>query len=151
MSELFWDPMDCNPPGSSVHGILQTRILKQVTISFSRGSSQPRDWTCIHPSLCIVGRVFTTEPSEKLLVQLTGVAFRVWVSFVQRHSTINLIFPTRLLKQRIQCNWKMMSWSLCGTSTQSYFQKEMAESLSITCHVLKEGHSDSGPLTTCIS
>ena len=35
-------PRDCSPPGSSVHGILQERILEWVAISFSRGSSQPR-------------------------------------------------------------------------------------------------------------
>ena len=35
--------MDCSPPGSSVHGILQARILEWVAISFSRGSSQPRN------------------------------------------------------------------------------------------------------------
>ena len=39
--------MDCNLPGSSVHGILQARILEWVAISFSRGSSQPRDGTLI--------------------------------------------------------------------------------------------------------
>ena len=39
------DPMDCSPPGSSVHGISQARTLEQVAISFSRGSSQPRDRT----------------------------------------------------------------------------------------------------------
>ena len=39
------DPMDCSPPGSSVHGILQARILEWVAISFSRGSAQPKDWT----------------------------------------------------------------------------------------------------------
>ena len=37
------DPMDCSPPGSTVHGILQARILEQVAISFSRGSSQSRN------------------------------------------------------------------------------------------------------------
>ena len=36
------DPIDCNPPGSSVHGIRQARILEWVALSFSRGSSQPR-------------------------------------------------------------------------------------------------------------
>ena len=46
------DPMDCSPPNSSVHGILQARILKWVAISFSRGSSQPRDLTLIS---CIAG------------------------------------------------------------------------------------------------
>ena len=37
------DPMDCSLPGSSVHGISQARILEWVAVSFSRGSSQPRD------------------------------------------------------------------------------------------------------------
>ena len=37
------DPMDGSPPGSSVHGILQARILEWVAIPFSRGSSWPRD------------------------------------------------------------------------------------------------------------
>ena len=37
------DPVDCSLPGFSIHGILQARILEWVTISFSRGSSRPRD------------------------------------------------------------------------------------------------------------
>ena len=37
----LFDPVDCSPPGSSVHGILQGRILESVAISFSRGSSDP--------------------------------------------------------------------------------------------------------------
>ena len=37
------DPMDCSLPGFSVHGIFQARVLEWVAISFSRGSSQPRD------------------------------------------------------------------------------------------------------------
>ena len=41
------DPMDCSPPGSSVHGILQARILERIAILFSRGSSRPRDQTSI--------------------------------------------------------------------------------------------------------
>ena len=39
--------MDCSLPGSSVHGILQARILEWIVISFSKGSSQPRDWTWV--------------------------------------------------------------------------------------------------------
>ena len=50
------DPMDCNPPGSSVHGILQARILEWVAIPFSRGSSWPRDLTYVS---CFAGRFFT--------------------------------------------------------------------------------------------
>ena len=41
------DPMDCSPPGSSVHGIFQARSLEWVSISSSRGSSQSRDQTCV--------------------------------------------------------------------------------------------------------
>ena len=40
------DPMDCSPPGFSVHGILQARILEWVAMPSSTGSSQPRDLTC---------------------------------------------------------------------------------------------------------
>ena len=40
------DPMDCSPPGSSVHGILQTRMLERVAMPSSRGSSRPRVVTC---------------------------------------------------------------------------------------------------------
>ena len=48
------DPMDCCPPGSSVHGISQARILEWVAISLSRRSSQPRNWTRVS---CIGRRV----------------------------------------------------------------------------------------------
>ena len=50
------DPMDCNLPGSSVHGILQARTLERVAVSFSRESSQPRDRTQVS---CIAGGFFT--------------------------------------------------------------------------------------------
>ena len=49
------DPVDCSPPGSSIYGILQARILEWVAISFSRGSSQPRDQTQVSR---IAGRRF---------------------------------------------------------------------------------------------
>ena len=41
--QTLCDPVDCSPTGSTVHGILQARILEWVAISFSRGSSRPRD------------------------------------------------------------------------------------------------------------
>ena len=52
--------MECSPPVSSVHGILQARTLGWVTIPFSRGSFQPRDWTQFSHSFCTAGRFFTT-------------------------------------------------------------------------------------------
>ena len=50
------DPMDCDLPGSSVHGILQARILERAAMPSSRGSSQPRDQTRVS---CNAGRSFT--------------------------------------------------------------------------------------------
>ena len=50
------DPMDCSLPGSPVHGILQARIVEWVVIPFSRGSSQPRNWTWVSH---LAGRFFT--------------------------------------------------------------------------------------------
>ena len=54
--------VDCSSPGSSVHGILQARILKWVAIPFSRWSYRPRDQTRVS---CTAGGFFTTEPSGK--------------------------------------------------------------------------------------
>ena len=58
------DPLDCSPPGSSVHGIFQTRILKWVVIPFSRRSSRPRDWTWV---FCAAGRFFIIWATREAL------------------------------------------------------------------------------------
>ena len=60
------DPMDCSPPGSSVHGIFQARTLEWVAISSSRGSSQPRDQTTSLASPALAGRFFTTWATWEL-------------------------------------------------------------------------------------
>ena len=88
------DCMDCTPPGSSVSGILQARILEWVAMPSSRGSSQPRDWTQIshttggccsrrsfwlrywtHVS-CIASGFFTTKPPGNP----AGGFFTVWAT-----------------------------------------------------------------------
>ena len=61
----FFDPMDCSPPGSSVHGIILARILECLAISFSRGSSWLRNRTHIS---CTASRFFTTKPPGKHLI-----------------------------------------------------------------------------------
>ena len=61
------DLMDCSPPVSSVHGILQVRIPECVAIPFSRGSSQLRDWTQVSH---IAGRFFTIWASREALLKL---------------------------------------------------------------------------------
>ena len=59
----LWDVMDCSPSGSSVHRIFQARILEWVAISFSRGSSLPRNWTGIS---CIAGGFFTSWATREV-------------------------------------------------------------------------------------
>ena len=49
----LWDPRDSSPPGSSVHGIFQVKLLNWVALSYSRWSSQPRDQTWVSCVSCI--------------------------------------------------------------------------------------------------
>ena len=76
------NPMDCNLPGSSVHGIFQARILEWVVISFSKESSQPRDYTWSHtlqadslpseaPEIIILNQVSQTEKGKYHMISLT--------------------------------------------------------------------------------
>ena len=71
ISPTLHNPMDCNLPGSSVHGISQARILEWVTILFSRGSSWPRDQTW---DSCIAGRFFTLWTTREALFNIEPVS-----------------------------------------------------------------------------
>ena len=66
------NPMDCNLPGSSVHGILQARILEWVAISSSRGSSQSGDQTCVSMSPALAGGSLPLRQAGK------PTRYRVW-------------------------------------------------------------------------
>ena len=65
----LYDPMDCSPPGSAIHGILQARVLEWVAIPFSRGSSQPRDQTQVSR---IAGKFFTNWATSEAQEYLSG-------------------------------------------------------------------------------
>ena len=62
------NPLDCNPPGSSAHGIFQARILEWVASSYSGGSSWPRDRSCIFGVFWMGRCVPSTAPSGKHLL-----------------------------------------------------------------------------------
>ena len=86
--------MDCSPPGSSVHGISQARILGWVVIPFSRGSSPPRDQTLVS---CIAGGLSIGPPgrTEVKSVHSMGLSFGLCVHrplpvFVQSLSCVQL-------------------------------------------------------------
>ena len=63
----LYNPMDYSPPGSSVRGILQARIVEWVAIPFSRRSSQPRNWTWFS---CLADRYFTVWATWEALCAL---------------------------------------------------------------------------------
>ena len=64
------DLVDYSLPGSSVHGVLQARTLEWVAVPASRGSSWPRDRTCILCVSCTAGGLFTTEPPGKPMLRV---------------------------------------------------------------------------------
>ena len=73
------DPMNCSLPGSSVHGIFQARVLEWVAISFSRGSSQLRDWTLVSH---IAGRRFNLWATREALQDLLKLTPKRYVVFI---------------------------------------------------------------------
>ena len=77
VSDCLWPPMDCSPPGSSVHGILQARIVEWVAYPFSRASSQPKDWTQV---FCIAGGFFTSWATR----EAHSLGFLKFILFNQR-------------------------------------------------------------------
>ena len=85
----LWDTMDCRPSVSSVHGVFQARILEWVAISFSRGSSWPRDHTQIS---CLVGIFCTTEPQGK----------PNWCKFLDKKEPRD--FPSGPVAKNLPCN-----------------------------------------------
>ena len=91
--------MDCSLPASSVHGILQARLLEWVAIAFSRGSSWPRDRTHV---FCIGRRVLYTEPPEKsaqcVIVCKDAKSISWRLSWFLKGSGSSHSFPQRMLK-----------------------------------------------------
>ena len=71
----LWDPLDCSPPGASVHGILHARILEWVAISFSRGSSWPRDWTQVSYIASGFCTVWISREAQAFRVNKTNCLF----------------------------------------------------------------------------
>ena len=131
------DPMDCSPPGSSIHGILQARVLEWVAISFSRRSSRPRDWTRVS---CIVGRCFTVwatiefyRESHREVVKIIFFTFflrsvvvqspnHVWLcttpgtethqySLSQMCTSLYRICPEEILPTKLMIYWPSFDWA----------------------------------------
>ena len=107
----LFNPMDCSAPGSSVHGILQARILERVAISSSGGSSQPRDQTHTSYVSCI-GRwiLYHFASWQDPVVNI----FRIKSIFLLVPSVLYSFFPLY-----IYCHWMLPSYYFGSYSTFS--------------------------------
>ena len=110
-------PMDCRLPGPSVHRILQARILEWVVMPFSRGSSQPRDWTCVSPVSCISRQVFFFTTSA------------IWEALCQRDYTSTLELCNHL---RSSLWTSVIVQQNCGNAPVTLMEFWRKESTTIT-------------------
>ena len=76
------DLLDCSPPGSSIHGISQVKILGQLAISFSRGSSWPRDQICVSFTTCIGRQVFPPSTTWEKWPSCSSFSFYIIVIII---------------------------------------------------------------------
>ena len=102
-NSVYGDPMDCSLPGSSVHGILQARILEWVVVSSSRGSSWPKDRTCVS---CIDRQIdtFTTGPHGKPALSLSTCMVRLNRDLVEQDVKRRLKYLQQFWLCSHQCN-----------------------------------------------
>ena len=101
--------MNCSPPGSSIHGILQTRIMEWVAISFSRGSLQLMDQTCI----------FCKSPvlqADSLPLRLLGILLRMYICtyvhvyvciYIYTHIYVHMVTAAMKLKDAYSLEGKL--------------------------------------------
>ena len=112
------DPMNCSLPGSSIHGILQARILKWVAISFSRGSLRPRDWTQVSH---ITGRFFSIWAIWEACSKMAFLLRSPWNNhFYTAAAAVKLLQSCLTLHNPIDC-------SLPGSSVHGIFQARVLE------------------------
>ena len=111
------NPRDCSPPGSSVHRILQARILEWVAISFSRGSSRPGDWTGVSCASCI-GRwiLYHGAPWEDPIIPACIPRHQSWPTLCNtmdwnpQGSSVHGILQAKILKWVAISSSKGFSW-----------------------------------------
>ena len=103
--------MGCSPPGSSVRGILQARILEWVAIPFSRGSSRPRDQTQVSH---IAGRCFTVWATREAHIY-THTFFSRFFSIIAYYKILNIISCDIWLSMLYITHSSVLAWRIPGT------------------------------------
>ena len=134
------NPTDCSPPGSSLHGILQARILEQVAVSYSRASLLPRDRTWVSCISSIAGGFFTTSTTIMLCYINSFIHFSLpppqTINYVGIFSVAIYIFN---LSDTVPLLYVVPSIVLCiGLNLNRYFfsLKKKRHILMYFCHRL---------------
>ena len=133
--------MDCSPPGSSVHGIIQARILEWAAISSFRGYSQPRDWTwvsCISRwilyHLSLQGRIILLwtpfSIAEIGFIGISDLPVIIWVRY-ETFSGILQLFPAFKRwgsgsQSEILLLWVIFGHVWRGAAKQLYYNAQSA-------------------------
>ena len=107
------DPLDCSLPSSSVHGIFQARLLEWVTISSSRGSSQPRDQTRVSWT---TGGFFTTWAIE----EAASLTFKIQGCRLPRGHILESEDYTLPGKRETKGSWRNTGWTLTRGESWSH-------------------------------
>ena len=112
------DPMNCIPPSSSVHGILQARILEWVAVLSSRGSSRPRHWTCLSCVSC-TGRQILAPPEKPQGHKRRVLVYQGQCPCKKKRDTTGLSFSLQAHREamwrhgkqkRLQAREDVLSW-----------------------------------------
>ena len=115
------DPVDCSPPGSSVHEIVQARILEWVAISSSRGSSQPRDRTRVS---CTAGRFFIDWAAREAHIGKAHCPYNISPSLSDLlHSAWQFLALSTLLQMASFCSFIWLSnipLHICAASSLGF-------------------------------
>jgi len=86
------NPMNCSPPGSSVYGVSQARMLEWIAISYPEDFSDPGIKPMTHASPASAGGFFTTEPTGELKIKMTLIKFLKYLYTLKergkRHKTV---------------------------------------------------------------
>ena len=100
------DPVDCSPPGSSVHWILQARILEWVAISFSKGSSRPRDQTLVSHVSCTGRQILYCK--------------RHLESLIYTHILGRIIYQKIFRRFKMTMTFRLCYWTNCITDIRKF-------------------------------
>ena len=111
------DPMDCSPPGFSVHRIPQARILEWAAVPSSRGSFRPSDWTCVSCLLCWqMGSVPLAPPGKPLwlpytiAIPLQVVHIREIKMYVHTETCTEMVVTVFFFFLILSPNWEQPKW-----------------------------------------